>query len=55
MDPILEGTRAVIIISDDLNKRLQFARMPARNVNYITRGALARNVSFHSARLNATF
>lgn len=39
---------SVQIISDDLNKRLQFARMPARNVNYITRGALTRNVSFHS-------
>lgn len=28
----------IMPISDDLNKRLQFARMPARNVNYITRG-----------------
>lgn len=36
-------------ISDDLNKRLQFARMPARNVNYITCGAPARNVSFHGS------
>lgn len=28
----------IMPISDDLNKWLQFARMPARNVNYITRG-----------------
>lgn len=39
----------IMPISDDLNKRLQFARMPARNVNYITRGAPARNVSFHGS------